>query len=235
MTSSAPAHSAGRCIGCTPGPLNSLKIVIKNLQFLQHVQAKTPICVPGASLGRHHRNMERLHFPANTQYFTSRHSSSCQMHPRRSPNRPKMSQGLPQGPSMTQDACPRAPLMHPKLSNDRQMARRWHLRKTVFPTEMNTNEPLGTAMGPQGSPRGPQDRSMGTHDAPRCPQVPLRGAHDLPKSYQNCAKTNSGHRNVSQSARGPPKVSLREREICSEVTFSTTNSEHGSVISTICV
>jgi hypothetical protein len=124
MSSSALAHSAGPLHRLHPGPLKSLKIVIRNLQFLQHVQAKTPICVPGASLGPHHRNMEMLYFPANSQYFTIRPSRNCQKHPRGSPNRPKMSQGLPQGPSMTQDACPRAPLMHPKLSKDRQMARR---------------------------------------------------------------------------------------------------------------
>ena len=61
---------------------------------------------------------------------------------------------------------------------------------------------------------------------PRCPHVHLRGAHDLPKSYQHCAKTNPGHRNVAPTPRGPPEVHLREREICSEVTFSTSNSEH---------
>ena len=124
----APPHiPPGHLRRCTPGPLNSLKIVIRNLQFLQQVPAKTPICVPGASLGRHHRNMEMLYFLENTHFFTTRPSNGCQKHPRGSPNRSKRSQCLPQGPSMTQDACPRAPLMHPKLSNDRQMARRWPL------------------------------------------------------------------------------------------------------------
>ena len=126
MSSSGLAHSAGRCSmapALLHAPPKSFKIVIRNLQFLQYVEAKTRICVPGASLGPHHRNMEMLYFPANTQYFTIRPSRNYQKHPRGSPNRPKMSQGLPQGPSMTQDACPRAPLMHPKLSKDRQMAR----------------------------------------------------------------------------------------------------------------
>ena len=79
--------------------------------------------------------------------------------------------------------------------------------------------------GPMMPPRCPQDRPMGTHDVPRCPQVPLRGAHDLPKSYQNFAKTNSGHRHVAPNARCSHNVHLREREICSEVTLSATNSE----------